>query len=250
MRTILALLLCALALPAPAADREQLTANKTWTVASTGTPDFSTLQAGVDYICGNVDVRGHAPTLQLNSDLSTEVVSITGHCLVFIQGNSGNPRAVGIAGLQVRDHATVLFYNLSLPWLIVAQNSVVDFAGIVIRAGSPPSGFQITVDVSSKINAGAYSIDVGATGHVYVGAGSVFEQAGGVSVHMGWWPTIGTFYKAQWGGNIQIGAGVTYVDGSHVTGYQCDAENRGIIYRGGNTIPGNYGNLVGDGLMI
>lgn len=241
--------------------RQELTAATTFYVDPAGSDSNDGTSAhpwqhgqhALDYILGSVDCRGFPPCVQFADHAYNEQLNMSGSCQgIFIRGNHANPRAVSFTGIQVRDHATLLFYDLSTPWVILAQNSIIDADNFVLCSGSPPSGIQLSVDASSSFNCSTYAYDVGATCHLYVGAGATFRQSGGVNVSAGYWPTFGTFYKAEWGGQIAIAAGVNYVDGSHVTSYvPVDTRNRGMVATGGNAIPGSLynPNQPGDGLI-
>lgn len=263
MRAVIAILL--LLSTSALAARQELTGPTTFYVATTGNDSnvcssasqCRTIQRVIDYICGSVDTRGFPAMIQVADGAYREVATISSYCVLFIKGNHATPRNVVIDGLQVRDHSTVLFYDLALPWVLLSQGAIVDGYDFVLIAGPAPAGAQIFVGNGSTFNANNYSIDAGNTGHVLVGPASVFGQPGNSVVTLGNWiaytsgATVMPFYNAKFGGVISLGPNITYTNGNQTTAIPADVTDRGIVIKSGNTLPGStiWKPNVGDGLL-
>jgi hypothetical protein len=248
--------------------REQLTANRTYYVSTTGNDSnngltvgnpFLTIQKAVNTVCGTLDCGGYNVTIQLADGTYTSGVTlfpfIASSGQVFIKGNVTTPGNVIIspsAGHAVQSYTPTPLWNIqSLKLQASAGSGVYAQANAYVVLDSVHFGacldFHMWATNGGNIEVrGNYSITGGASRHLIVGQGSTIAYATGQTITLTGTPAFTYFAQSVTAGSI-FAVGLTFSGAA--TGARYYASLLSVIQTnsGVNYFPGNSAGSTASG---
>jgi hypothetical protein len=257
--------------------REQLTANRTYYVASSGSSDsnnglsvgspFATIQKAVDVICNTLDCGGYNVTVQIADGTYGPFIvkPVIGSGEFTIQGNSGATQNVVVSSSSAQ-HAIVggfsqntLYYGMPVAWTI-KYVKVIATGGIGVLAignsiltlvsvnfGTCLYGhIYATLCAAIRVKLGNYTISGGAGGHIIAADTSVISFEGGTTVTLTGTPAFTYFADASRLGAITT-PGVTFSGAATGTRYIVSLNAIVQTGAGANHYPGSVAGSTSTG---
>jgi hypothetical protein len=244
--------------------REQLTANRTYYVSTTGNDSnngltvgapFLTIQKAVDVVCGTIDMGNYNVTVQLADGTYTNAVALypvmTGKGIAKIQGNVTTPANTLI---DVTSTNCVTALTAGTNWTLKSVKiqtstasgvTVYNFASLILDSVSfgTVAGYDIYCLGGYVLITGTYTISGNATAHVEVqGSGVVNFQTGGVTINFTGAPNFSSAFIEVVTGACSQAVGITFTGTfASVTGKRYNIAILSVIQTnsGANYFPGN-----------